>query len=91
MKYFKKYSEDPESINLNEVWKTLKKFYPKVQQKVPTAKKNNFGKLISEPKKLRELLAKEYKTRLRARPVRPDFSNLEERKKRIFQLKLEIE
>ena len=90
LKHFKKYSEDPERVNLSEVWKTLKKLWPKIHQKIPVAKKNHFGKIISEPKKLKKLLAKEYKIRLRTRPIRPDFKELEIRKNRIFQLKLEL-
>ena len=80
MKYFKSYSENPESINLNQVWKTMKKLCPKNQTKIPIAKKNWRGNIISEPNKLKELLVQEYKFRLRARPARPDFKNLENRK-----------
>ena len=36
------------------------------------------------------LLTKEYKNRLRARPIRPDFKNLERRKEKLFQLKLKF-
>ena len=50
--------------------------------------KNHRGEIISEPKKLKALLAQEYKHRLRARPVRPDFKNLEIRKKKLFEMKL---
>ena len=90
MTHFRSYSEDPENIHLNQVWKTLKKLGPKLKQKIPSAKKNHSGRLISEPKKLKQLLVKEYKNRLRARPARPDFVNLEKRKNRIFQLKMQI-
>ena len=90
LKHFKKYCEDPERVNLNEVWKTLKKLWPKIHQKIPAAKKNHFGKLISEPKKLKKLLANEYKIRLRTRPIRPDLKEMKIRKNRIFQLKLEL-
>ena len=48
------------------------------------------GQLISEPKMLKELLVKDYRNRLRARPPRPDFIDLENRKNRIFQLKMQI-
>ena len=36
------------------------------------------------------MLAKEYKERLRSRPVRPDFTENEQRKKMIFELKLKM-
>ena len=46
MKYFKSYNENPESVNLNQVWKTLDKIYPKTQTKIPIAKKNHQGKVF---------------------------------------------
>ena len=90
LKFFKKYSENPERVNLNEVWRTLEKLWPKVQKKIPIAKKNHFGQIISEPKLLKKLLAKEYRIRLRTRPIRPDFEELSIRKNRIFELKLKL-
>ena len=90
LKFFKKYSENPERVNLNEVWRTLEKLWPKVQKKIPIAKKNHFGQIISEPKLLKKLLAKEYRIRLRTRPNRPDFEELSIRKHRIFELKLKL-
>ena len=88
MKQFQSFSQNPEKINLNQVWKTLKRMCPKIKPKLPAAKKNHRGEIISEPEKLKVLLAQEYKYRLRARPVRPDFKNLEKRKKKLFEMKL---
>ena len=59
----------------------MKKLWPKVETKLPSAKKNHKGQVISEPNSLKLLLAKEYKERLRQRPVRSDFDDLEKRKK----------
>ena len=69
----KKYSEDPERVNLIQVWKTLRKLWPKVKEKISIAKKNYRGKIVSEPKQLKLLLTKVFKNRRRARPIRPDF------------------
>ena len=88
--HFEKYKEDPEKVNLQQVWKTMGKLWPKAGTSLPTAKKNHAGKLVSEPKELKKLLAKEYKQRLRVRPVRPDFEQLEIRKERIFNMKLKL-
>ena len=85
-KHFQNYSEIPERINLQQVWKTMNKLWPKVKSKLPAAKKDHKGRLISEPKALQILLAKEYKERLRTRPVRPDLNDLEARKPRYFNL-----
>ena len=38
----------------------------------------------------KQLLAKEYRERLRERPIRPDFKNLSYGKKKIFEAKLKI-
>ena len=45
---------------------------------------------MSDPKDLKNLLAKEYKERLRTRPVRYDLKDLEKRKKSIFQFKMSL-
>ena len=39
MKYFKSYSDNPESINMQEMWKANKKLWPKCGNNLPTAKK----------------------------------------------------
>ena len=57
---------------------------------MPTAKKNHRGKIVSGPHELKKLLAKEYKERLRSRPVRPDLLEFEGRKKMIFKMKMKL-
>ena len=83
--HFKTLSDNPERINLQQMWKLMKKLWPKVETKLPSAKKNHKGQVISEPNSLKLLLAKEYKERLRQRPVRSDFDDLEKRKNEIFK------
>ena len=90
MQNFKSYSEDPENINLGQVWKTLNKLWPKFGISVPSAKKDHKGKLVLAPSKLKKLLAKVYKGRLRTRPVRPDLGSLEKRRSRILKMKLKL-
>ena len=68
MKYFKSFSDNPESINMQEMWKINKKLWPKCENNLPTVKKNHRGKLVFNPGALRTLLAREYKDRLRERP-----------------------
>ena len=55
---------------------------------LPTAKRNHRGKLVTGAREIKTLLAKEYKERLRSRPVRPDLVQIKERKRKIFQLKI---
>ena len=61
MKHFKKFNDNPENVNITEMWKALKKVCPKFKSNVPVAKKDFKGKLITEPKEIKKLLAKEYK------------------------------
>ena len=89
-KHLGKYSDDPCNVDLKQVWKIMGKLWPKVVPSLPAAKKDHAGKLVTEPSELKRLLAKEYKERLRARPVRPDLDQLENRKRRIFQMKLKL-
>ena len=90
MKHFNEISKDPENVNLNEVWKTMNRLWPKVQPILPSAKKDHRGRLVTAPNEIKKLLSKEYRERLRTRPVRPDLENLEPRKKRIFKMKLKL-
>ena len=72
---FKKFSQNPEQINLQEMWKVLNRIGPKFKSTVPTAKLNHKRKLISNPDEIKKLLAKEYRQRLRPRPIRPDLKS----------------
>ena len=56
MKNFRKFSDDPESINMTEMWKVLKKVGPKIKNTLPIAKLDHKGKLISNPKQIQKLL-----------------------------------
>ena len=69
MKSFHYFSEHPENIQMQKMWKALKGICPKLKPTLPSAKKNHRGKIISGQKDIKNLLAKEYKNRLRIRPV----------------------
>ena len=68
----------------------MNKILPKFKTSVPTAKKDHMGKIVSTPSGLKKLLAKEYKGRLRTRPVRPDLVGLDQRRRRILKMKLKL-
>ena len=87
MKKFQLFSRHPENINLTSMWKLLKKVSPKIKPLLPTAKRNNKGNIVSGPQELKKLLAKEYKNRLRTRPVRPDLMEMRTRKQLLFRKK----
>ena len=90
LKIFKEISEDPDKINLQQMWKMSKKLWPKNIISLPTAKRNHMGKIVTGPRDVRNVLAKEYKNRLRSRPMRPDLIKMKERKKIIFKMKMKL-
>ena len=63
MENFKNFIENPESVNISQVWKTLKKMSPKQEATLPTAKSNHKGKIVTGPSEIKRLMAKEYKYR----------------------------
>lgn len=87
---FKKFSENPENVNLHEIWNVLKRICPKYKKSIPMAKRNHVGKIISHPDQIKMLLAKEYKQRLRARPKRSDLGDLKTRRNEIFNLQMKL-
>ena len=86
---FKELGENPENINMEKMWKLLKKMWPKQTSK-STAKRNHIGKIISGPKEIKTLLSKEYEERLRKLPQRPDMAEILIRREKIFQKQLKL-
>ena len=62
----------------------------KVKPSLPSAKRNFKGKIISGKKEIKNLLAKEYRNRLRTRPARSEFLPTRQRRKRIFDIKMRL-
>ena len=90
LKNFLEISQNPENVNLGRVWKILNKTWPKYAETLPTAKLNHNGRLISAPVELKKLMEKEFKERLRTRPMRSDLNYLKIKKKRLFNIKLRL-
>ena len=59
LKKFKKFSENSESVNLQEIWKLLKSICPKFKNSVPMAKRDHQGNIITNQDEIKRLLAKE--------------------------------
>ena len=87
---FGKFKDDPEKINIQEVWKTINRCWPKNSPALPSAKLNHVGKMFLDPAELKALLGKEYLERLRMRPLRPDLQSIEKRKNQLFEIKLKL-
>ena len=90
VKNFKSFSENTENVNMQQMWKNMKRIWPKSGTALPVAKKNHRGKIVSGAKDIKNLLAIEYRDRLRSRPVRPDLVYMKKRKKKIFKLKMKL-
>ena len=58
VKRFKSYSDNPEAINMQQMWKVLKTLWPKCGVTLPTSKRNHQGKIVSRPSAIRKLLAR---------------------------------
>ena len=90
MKYFQTFSQNPETVNISQMWKSMGKICPKFAENLPTAKKSHEGRIVTDPKALKSLLANEYKERLRTRPTRPDLKENDKYKNIIFNMKMKI-
>ena len=71
------------------MWKQLKKIWPKFNSQ-STARKTHKGDIISNPTALKSLLAKEYKERLRMRPMKIEMKPIMKMKKKIFAMKMKL-
>ena len=75
-------------LNSNGLWKIKKKMFPMKKSKGNMAKKNNKGKLITNPSELKALYLETYINRLRNRPILPGFENLKILKEYLCQQRL---
>ena len=55
-KHFKKFNENPEAINMGQVWKLMKQIWPKHGNILPVAKQNHKGKIVSSPYEIKKLI-----------------------------------
>ena len=76
------------SVNVGEMWKLKKKLWPAKKPSLPAAKLNHEGKLVSSPNEVKEALTKEYKERLRQRPIHPKLTK--KYKKKTMEIKLKM-
>ena len=57
---------------------------------LPAAERNHRGKIVSSSREIKKVISKEYKDRLRSRPVRPDLRSIKKRKRCIFKMKMRL-
>ena len=59
----------------NSVWKLKHNFFPKIKPPLPVAKKNLFGKVVTNPKALKKLYIEHFAHRMRQRPILPSLKS----------------
>ena len=74
----------------NGLWAINKKLLPSNSETLPFAKKDLEGKLVSSQTELKKLYLETYVTRLRHRPMKPQFEHLKTLKEELCTKRLEI-
>ena len=73
-----------------QLWKFLKKKYPKSSPSVPVGKKDKSGNIITNHEGLKQLYLETYVHRLRNRPIKPNYQGIKDLKDELFELRLEL-
>ena len=73
-----------------QLWKLLKRKYPKFWPSVPIGKKDKFGNIVTNYEGLKELYLNTYKHRLRNRPIKEEFQEMKACKDELFELRMNL-
>ena len=77
-------------FNAVGMWKIKQRIIPKHCPPLPVAKVDSSGRLVSDPEELKKLYIETYIHRLRKRPIRPEFKELEQLKLELFNKRMKI-
>ena len=86
----KELGDDFDGIERRKLWKMLKKKFPKNLNAVPVGKKNKQGKIVTNHTELKNLYLDTYTQRLRNRPMKEEFKEIQDLKKDIFNDRIKI-
>ena len=89
----KKLGGDSQNLNgagRKNLWKFLKRKFPKCSSAVPVAKKDKSGNLVTNHEGLKSLYLKTYVHRLRNRPIREDYQVMKQLKDELFEIRLNL-
>ena len=75
-------------INSTNVWKEMKKAYPKKNKPLPTGVKNIRGKLITNPDEKKKVTLEHFVHRMRKRPVKEEFNEEIKENKKLLEKRL---
>ena len=87
-KKFQEVAESDNSSSTQAMWKWKKKLFPKVKQTPPMGVKNMKGEVKTKGQDIKDIYQKEYKHRLRSRPILPEIQDLEPLQDQLFQVRL---
>ena len=87
---FKELDGNNGNLNHQGVWKTKRKFFPKIKPTLPVGKKNHENKIITNPEELKDLYLETFKFRLRHRSVLPGYEEIMDLQEDLFKLRLEL-
>ena len=84
-----------DSSNLNgsgrkQLWRLLKRKFPKTSQAVPVGKKDGKGNLVTNHDELKKLYSKTYTQRMRNRPIKEGLEELKKYKDDLFNARLKL-
>ena len=81
---------DHGGTNNNNVWKELKKAFPKKTRPVPIGVENVEGKLITNPKEKKDVILKHFLHRMRKRTPKEEVKDILNIKEETFKTRLEL-
>ena len=79
-----------DKLNSNGMWRQMKKLFPKNVQPLPVGKKNKRGQIITNPEQLKDLYLETYVHRLRHRPIKEGYTELNKFKETLFDLRMKL-
>ena len=76
------------TTNNTNIWKELRKAYPKKSKPIPTGVKNIQGKVITNPKEKKKVIINHFEHRMRKRKAVEDAKSVIEMNEEIFRIRL---
>ena len=77
-----------EKLNSTNIWKELRKAFPKKTKPLPTGVKNIQGKVITNPNEKKKVILKHFEHRMRKCPAKEEFSDEVLSNKKLFETRL---
>ena len=88
-KKFQDVADSDNSSSTQAMWKWKKKLFPKVKPSPPMGIKDIKGEVKIKGQDIQDIYQKEYKHRLRPRPILPEIQDLEALQDQLFKVRLE--